>query len=189
MICFGFPASVTSRSSSRFATRKMGPPALFYCPSSFLSAPMPRGCLYWQSMRVICTTGIQPPFQIPIHICGNDKLRNACKPYQCWPSGAFLSACPACHCVYVAHESALQKESISKSDFRNSGAQCLFDFETYHKQRLAQFLPRFFPAFNLMALFTPFLPRFYPVLEGKLCWGKTEGKNGVNSLYPGVKPG
>ena len=50
-------------------------------------------------------------------------------------------------------------------------------------------LPSFYPAFNLMALFTPFLPRFYPVLEGKLCRGKTEAKNGVNSLYPRVKPG
>ena len=35
----------------------------------------------------------------------------------------------------------------------------------------------------------PFLPRFYPVLEGKMRRGKKEGKNGVNSFYPGVKPG
>ena len=75
------------------------------------------------------------------------------------------------------------------SAFRNSGAQRLSDFEPYHNQRLAQFLPRFYPAFTLMALFTPLLPRFYPVLEGKLRRGKKEGKNGVNSLYPGVKPG
>ena len=45
------------------------------------------------------------------------------------------------------------------SAFRNSGAQRLPDFEPYHNQRLAQFLPRFYPAFTLMALFTPFLPR------------------------------
>ena len=56
------------------------------------------------------------------------------------------------------------------SAFRNSGAQRLSDFEPYHNQRLAQFLPC-----------------FYPILEGKLCRGKKEGKNGVNLLYPGVK--
>ena len=116
-----------------------------------------------------------PHFQTPIHKCGNHKLRHACNPYQCWPSGAFLSACPACRCVYVAHESASQEESMSRSDFRNSGAQCLSDFEPYHNQGL----PSFYPSFTLMALFTPFLPRLYPVLEGKLCRGKKEGKTGV----------
>ena len=45
------------------------------------------------------------------------------------------------------------------------------------------------PHFHPDGTYHPFLPRFYPVLEGKLCRGKTEGKNGVNSLYPGVKPG
>ena len=78
---------------------------------------------------------------------------------------------------------------MRRSDFRNNGAQRLSDFERYHNKRLAPFLPRFYPAFTLMALFTPFLPPFYPVLEGKLCRGKMEGKNGVSSLYPGVKPG
>ena len=61
----------------------------------------------------------------------------------------------------------------------------------YHNHRLALFLPRFYPTFTLMAPITPFLPRFYPGFtlfwRGKLCRGKTEGKNGVNSLYPGVK--
>ena len=57
----GFPSSRTSRSSSPFAARKIGPPALFCCPSSLLSAPLPRGCLHWQSMCAICATGIQPP--------------------------------------------------------------------------------------------------------------------------------
>ena len=155
----GFPSSGTSHSSSPFATRKIGPPALFYCHSSLLSAPLPRGCLHWQSMRIICATGIQRPFSDSDPYCGNHKLRHACNPYQCWPSGAFLSACPACHCVYVAHESAPQEESMRTSAFRNSGAQRLSDFEPYHNQRLAQFLPRFYPAFTLMALFTPFLPR------------------------------
>ena len=57
----GFPSSVTSRSSSPFAARKIGPPALLCCPSSLLSAPMPRGCLYWQSMHATCAPGIRPP--------------------------------------------------------------------------------------------------------------------------------
>ena len=47
------------------------------------------------------------------------------------------------------------------------------------------FLLRFHPD----GTYQPFLPRFYPVLEGKMRRGKKEGKNGVNSFYPGVKTG
>ena len=81
-------------------------------------------------MHATCAPGIQPPdsnsdpqrinlFVAQHSKCGNHKLRHTCTPYQCWPSGAFLSACPACRWVYVAQENALQGESMRRFDFRN----------------------------------------------------------------------
>ena len=53
-------------------------------------------------------------------------------------------------------------------------------------------LPYFYPAFTLLSLdgtYQLILPRFYPILEGRMCRGEKEGKNGVNSFYPRVKRG
>ena len=99
------------------------------CPSSLLSAPMPRGCLYWQSMRATYAPGIQLPDSNPVPqrtnlfelSTPNAKTTNSAVlvPYQCWPSGAFLSACPACRWVYAAQENAPQGESMRRFDFGN----------------------------------------------------------------------
>ena len=48
---------------------------------------------------------------------------------------------------------------------------------------------RFYPVFTLKPPINRFYPVFTPFWEGKMCRGKKEGKNGVNSFYPGVKWG
>ena len=51
------------------------------------------------------------------------------------------------------------------------------------------FLPRLHPDCTYQQFLPPFYPGFTPFWEGKMCRGKKEGKNGVNSFYPGVKTG
>ena len=51
--------------------------------------------------------------------------------------------------------------------------------------RILAVLPRFYPEGTI----NRFYPIFSPFWEGKMCRGKKEGKNGVNSFYPGVKMG
>ena len=91
---------------------------------------MPRGCLYWQSMRTTYALGIQLPDSNPVPqrtnlfelSTPNAKTTTSAilvTPYQCWLSGAFLSACLARRWVYVAQENALQGESMRRFHLRN----------------------------------------------------------------------
>ena len=81
-----------------------------------------------------------------------------------------------------------QLQSTGASPVERTAFSC-----TLPQPTAGPFLPRFYPAFTLIAPINSFYPLFTPGFtlfwEGKMCRGKKEGKNGVNSFYSGVKPG
>ena len=72
-----------------------------------------------------------------------------------------------------------------------SGAHGLFLYPstTSGLTGFTPFLPRLHPDCTYQQFLPPFYPGFTLFWEGKMCRGKKEGKNGVNSFYPGVKTG